>query len=43
MRDSMEHTNFHKPAKCNHIFHSFNLKSRKYNVKYLQQHFTEII
>jgi hypothetical protein len=38
----MEHTNFHRPTKCNHIFQSFNLKNRKYNVMYIQ-HFTEIL
>jgi hypothetical protein len=42
LQGSMEHTNFHRPTKCNHIFHSFNLKkNHKYNVKYIQQHFAE--
>jgi hypothetical protein len=42
LQGSMEHTNFHRPTKCNHIFHSFILKNRKCNVKYIQ-HFTEIL
>jgi hypothetical protein len=43
LQGSMEHTIFHRPTKCNHIFHSFNLKNHKYNVKYIKQHFTEIL